>query len=124
MEEYLLTNIQELSTLKDAKTKVDKLTEAHEIFRKLELEVKKFSERLGHLQEDIEMKNAQANIAVQYAHSLEIKLADLNELHERVELQRGELAKLEADCLALKIELEGKHNAVSQLEERVMDSSL
>ncbi|XP_057869246.1 uncharacterized protein LOC131076207 isoform X1 [Cryptomeria japonica] len=124
----LMEQFKNRQTFKDAEAKVDELTKARERderhIQNLELELKKFSERLGHLQEDIEMKNAQANIAVQHAHSLEMKLADSDKLHDKVEHLREELAKSEADRLALKQELERKHSTMSQLEERILENSL
>ena len=47
------------------------------------MELKRFSERLGHLQEEIEMNNVQAKAIVQHALSLGIKLVESDKLHKK-----------------------------------------
>ncbi|KAH9331762.1 hypothetical protein KI387_003870, partial [Taxus chinensis] len=123
----LMEQFKNRQILKDTEAKVDELSKARERderhIQKLELELKNSLARLGHLQEEIEVKNVQADIAVDHAHSLEMKLADSDKLYEKVSHLREELAKSEADRLASKQELVGKHSTLSRLEEKILESS-
>lgn len=121
--------------IKSKEAEVDELNKTWEKdkrrFENLDLELKNFSDRLGHFQEEKEMKSVEANLMAGHIQSLDMKLAGSDKLHEKINHLREELAKSEVDRLGLKQELEDKNNilqatvdCMNRLEEHISTNSL
>eukprot|EP00253_Pinus_taeda_P005328 PITA_05328 len=100
--------------IKSKEAEVDELNKTLEKdkkrFENLCLELKNFSDRQGHFQEEKEVKNAEANLVAGHILNLDMKLVGSDKLHEKINHLREELAKSEADRLGSKQESEDKNN--------------
>lgn len=110
----LMEQSKNCDVIKSKEAEVDELNKTWEKdkkrFENLGLELKNFSDRQGHFQEEKEVKNAEANLVAGHILNLDMKLAGSDKLHEKINHLREELAKSEADRLGLKQELEDKNN--------------
>ncbi|OVA00763.1 hypothetical protein BVC80_9083g54 [Macleaya cordata] len=91
---------------------VQSLSEARAADRKyiqeLERELSNCSQELEYLQDQLNLRNIEANCLGEHVHSLELKLVDAGKLHEKVSQLKEELVKSNSERFFLVRELENK----------------
>lgn len=84
--------------IKSKEAEVDELNKTLEKdkkrFENLGLELKNFSDRQGHFQEEKEVKNAEANLVAGHILNLDMKLAGSDKLHEKNQSSEGRACKV------------------------------
>ncbi|OMO82985.1 hypothetical protein COLO4_22753 [Corchorus olitorius] len=87
--------------------------------QRLERELKNCSQEIDYLQDQLSARNEQVNCLTDHVHNLEIKLADMEILHEKVGQLRGELNGSNSDRLLLMKEIEKKEEELQQSALRI-----
>ncbi|KAK9112133.1 hypothetical protein Scep_019652 [Stephania cephalantha] len=115
--------IKEKEMLKESKSKSDELIKILELNLKslsearskdfkytqeLEEELRKCYEKIGYMQDQLNLRNIEANCLGEHVHSLELKLAEAGKLQEKLSQLNEEVIKGNFDCFFLKKELENK----------------
>ncbi|KAK9135348.1 hypothetical protein Syun_014678 [Stephania yunnanensis] len=91
-----------LKSLSEARSKDFKYTQ------ELEEELRKCYEKIGYMQDQLNLRNIEANCLGEHVHSLELKLAEAGKLQEKLSQLNEEVIKGNFDCFFLKKELENK----------------
>lgn len=106
-------------------------TEDQKHIQMLEKELKNCSQEIDYLQDQLNARNTEVNLLEEHVHSLELKLADMENLQVTVDRLRDELKKSYSECLFLMQELESKevelqnsNLCIEKLEESVSSMSL
>ncbi|KAL5987650.1 hypothetical protein ACLOJK_035400 [Asimina triloba] len=94
----------DLKALTDARVKDQKYISG------LERELRNCSQEIEYLQDQLNVRNVEANCLGEHVHRLELKLSEVVKLHEEVCRLREELAKSDSECLFLAQTLEEKEN--------------
>lgn len=80
----------------------------------------------GYLQDQLNLRNVESNCIGEHVHGLELKLAEVGTMHEKLRLLSEALMQSDARCLSLMQELKYKeeelHNSALQIEE--LESSI
>lgn len=88
------------------------LTEAHledkKYIQLLERELRNCSQEIEYLQDELNVRNVEANCMGEHVHSLELKLSEVGKLHEKVAELTEELAKSDSQRWSLMRALENK----------------
>ncbi|XWS47958.1 hypothetical protein CRYUN_Cryun13aG0030500 [Craigia yunnanensis] len=99
--------------------------------QKLERELKNCSEEIDYLQDQLSARNEEVNCLNDHVHNLEIKLAGMEDLQEKIDRLIGELNKSNSERLLLMQEIENKEEGLQQsalciekLEESVSSMAL
>ncbi|OMO53167.1 hypothetical protein CCACVL1_28832 [Corchorus capsularis] len=87
--------------------------------QRLERELKNCSQEIDYLQDQLSARNEEVNCLTDHVHNLEIKLADMEILHEKVGQLRGELNRSNSDRLLLMKEIEKKEEELQQSALRI-----
>lgn len=97
--------------------------------QKLERELMNCSQEIEYLQDQLNLRDVEANFMGEHVHSLELKLAEFNNLHERLRLTCEELAQSDSQRLLLVRELKCKEEElkisalhIETLETAILDS--
>ncbi|BFG32849.1 hypothetical protein CerSpe_191230 [Prunus speciosa] len=106
-------------------------TEDKKQIQMLEKELKNCSQEIDYLQDQLNARNAEVNLLEEHTHSLEFKLADMENLQETVDRLRDELKKSYSERLFLieeleskEIELQNSALCIDKLEESISSMSL
>lgn len=106
-------------------------TEDQKHIQMLEKELKNCSQEIDYLQDQLNARNTEVNLLEKHVHSLELQLADMENLQVTVDRLRDELKKSYSECLFLMQELESKevelqnsNFCIEKLEESVSSMSL
>ncbi|KAL6855940.1 hypothetical protein ACP4OV_018742 [Aristida adscensionis] len=87
---------------------------------KLETELRNCYQEIDYLQDQLNIRNVEANIMGEHLHSLELKLTELEKFPERVRVMDNELMRSDSQCWLLMEEVRCKEEelqkAVSQIE--------
>ncbi|GJN11135.1 hypothetical protein PR202_ga29304 [Eleusine coracana subsp. coracana] len=96
---------------------------------KLETELRNCYQEIDYLQDQLNIRNVEANIMGEHIHSLELKLTELEKFPERVRVMDNELVRSDSQCWLIMEEIRCKEEelqkAVSQidkLESAALDS--
>lgn len=99
--------------------------------QELERELRNCSQEIDYLQDQLNTRDAEVNYLGEQVHSLELKLADTEDLQEEVVYLRGELKRSISECLFLMRELESKEvelqnstACIVKLEESISSAAL
>ncbi|XVF11840.1 hypothetical protein REPUB_Repub08aG0061900 [Reevesia pubescens] len=114
---------------------VKSLSEAHvqdkKHIQKLERELKNCSQEIDYLQDQLSARNEEVNCLSDHVHNLEIKLADMRDLQDKIDRLIGELNRSNSERLLLMQETENKEEELQQsalciekLEESVSSMAL
>lgn len=97
----------------------------------LEKELRNCSQEIGYLQDQLNLRNVEANYMAENVHSLELKLAAMGKLNEKIKLLSEELVRSESQRLILMQELKCREEElqesvlqIEQLETSVSSISL
>ncbi|KAK1296842.1 hypothetical protein QJS10_CPB15g01477 [Acorus calamus] len=74
----------------------------------LERSLENCSQEIGFLQNQLNLKNVEADYMAEHVHSLELKLLEVGNLHEKVRRLGEEIVKSDSQCLSLIHKLENK----------------
>ncbi|XP_008239878.1 PREDICTED: putative WEB family protein At1g65010, chloroplastic isoform X3 [Prunus mume] len=106
-------------------------TEDKKQIQMLEKELKNCSQEIDYLQDQLNARNTEVNLLEEHTHSLEFKLADMENLQETVDRLRDELKKSYSERMFLMEELESKEIelqnsalCIDKLEESISSMSL
>ncbi|XP_077223337.1 uncharacterized protein LOC143856940 [Tasmannia lanceolata] len=83
----------DVMALSEAHSKDNKYTE------ELEKELRNCSQEIGYLQDQLNLRNVEANCVAEHVHSLELKLAEVHKLHEKVNCLRKEMVQFDSERL-------------------------
>ncbi|GLT72448.1 hypothetical protein SLA2020_443820 [Shorea laevis] len=83
-------------------------TEDKKHIQKLEKELLNCSQEIDYLQDQLNARNTEVNCLEEHVHNLELKLADMEDLQEKVNRLREELKRSDLERLFLMQELESK----------------
>ncbi|XXG55626.1 hypothetical protein AAC387_Pa03g3252 [Persea americana] len=104
----------------DVKALTEARSEDKKYIEMLEKELRNCSQEIGYLQDELNLRNVEANCVGEHVHSLELKLSEVRELREKVTELMEELHKSGSQCLFLKRALEHKEmelqNSTSHIE--------
>ncbi|XP_040986034.1 LOW QUALITY PROTEIN: centrosomal protein of 63 kDa-like [Juglans microcarpa x Juglans regia] len=100
--------------------------------QKLEKELLNCSQEIDYLQDQLNVRNTEVNWLIEHVHSLELKLADIEDLHDKVDRSREELKRSDSERLLLLQELDRKeaelqnsiHACIEKLEESIAAMAL
>ncbi|KAG8475791.1 hypothetical protein CXB51_032567 [Gossypium anomalum] len=106
-------------------------TEDKKHIQKLERELKNCSQEIDYLQDQLSARNEEVKFLNDHVHDLEIKLADMEDLREKIDRLIGELNRSNSERLLLMQEMENKEEELRQsafciekLEESVSSMAL
>ncbi|XP_058081920.1 protein CROWDED NUCLEI 2 isoform X2 [Magnolia sinica] len=104
----------------DVKALTDARLEDKKYIKELERELKNCSQEIEYLQDQLNLRNVEANCLGEHVHSLELKLVEAGKIHENVSCLTEELGKSDAQCLFLMRSLKHKEvelqNSISRIE--------
>ncbi|XP_039792757.1 golgin subfamily A member 4-like isoform X2 [Panicum virgatum] len=96
---------------------------------KLEIELMNCYQEIDYLQDQLNIRNVEANIMGEHIHSLELKLTELEKFPERVRVMDNELMRSDSQCWILmeevrckEEELQKASSQIKKLESTVLDS--
>ncbi|CAL5084832.1 unnamed protein product [Urochloa decumbens] len=96
---------------------------------KLETELMNCYQEIDYLQDQLNIRNVEANIMGEHIHSLELKLTELEKFPERVRVMDSELMRSDSQCWLLmeevrckEEELQKASSQIEKLENTVLDS--
>ncbi|OEL35840.1 hypothetical protein BAE44_0003136 [Dichanthelium oligosanthes] len=96
---------------------------------KLETELMNCYQEIDYLQDQLNIRNVEANIMGEHIHSLELKLTELEKFPERVKVMDNELMRSDSQCWLLmeevrckEEELQKASSQIQKLESTVLDS--
>ncbi|KAF8399570.1 hypothetical protein HHK36_015437 [Tetracentron sinense] len=92
----------------DVKTLSEARSEDKKYIQDFERELRNCSQEIEYLQDQLNLRNIEVNYLSDHVHSLELKLAESGNLHEKLSRLREELMKSNSECLLLTQELESK----------------
>ncbi|KAK9278055.1 hypothetical protein L1049_027613 [Liquidambar formosana] len=94
--------------------------------QELERELRNCTQEIDYLQDQLNARDAEVNCLGEQVHSLELKLADMENLHEEVGRLREELQSSNSECLFLmqesenkEVELQKSTACIEKLEESI-----
>ncbi|PIA63004.1 hypothetical protein AQUCO_00200787v1 [Aquilegia coerulea] len=115
----------------DVKSLSEARLEDKKYIQDLERELQNCSEEIGTLQDQLNLRNIEANWLGEHVHSLELKLIEVSKLQKKVNQLREELLRSNSDRLFLMRNLENKevelHNStlcIEKLEEAISSIAL
>ncbi|XP_020257608.1 uncharacterized protein LOC109834105 isoform X2 [Asparagus officinalis] len=89
--------------------------------KELEKELRNCSLEIGYLQDQLNLRNVESNCMGEHVHSLELKLAEVGSLHEKLKLLSEALMQSDSRNLSLIRDVKDKgeelHNSALQIEE-------
>ncbi|KAF5477114.1 hypothetical protein F2P56_003786 [Juglans regia] len=116
---------QHVKSLSEARSEDKKL------IQKLEKELLNCSQEIDYLQDQLNVRNTEVNCLIEHVHSIELKLADIEDLHDKVDRSREELKRSDSERLLLLQELDRKEaelqnsaSCVEKLEESIAAMAL
>ncbi|KAG9439754.1 hypothetical protein H6P81_019919 [Aristolochia fimbriata] len=133
-------NMQELTEIRTMckeglENEIKSLKNAHledkKYIEKLERELRNCSQEIGYLQDQLNLRNTEAECMAAHVHSLELKLNEVKILNEKISFLKEELHKSDSDCSLLiqklehrEFELEKSNLCIEKLERALSSVAL
>lgn len=105
----------------DANAASEARQEDKKYISKLERELRNCSQKIGYLQEQLNLRTVEADYMSEHVHSLELKLEDVEKLHEKLRLLNKELVQSDSKRLSLMQELKHREKELQNCSIHVED---